>query len=150
MSWEDMMRRILPPVDGASPHVTSRYGERFNRPEGASNPHGGIDFNYEVGGQRGINLKHPDLRSPVDGVVENAGLGTSGRIAIRDRNGNLHEILHTLPPAAQRQFGELFGLWPPFSENPVSPDLSQARPGQSNTPNDEDWSAMWRRRIGLP
>lgn len=273
MSWEDMMRRILPPVDGASPHVTSRYAERFNRPEGASNPHGGTDFNYEVGGQRGINLKHPDLRSPVDGVVENAGEGTSGRIAIRDRNGNLHEILHTdrqyvsvgqpvaagqrigamgsvgvvtsegrpgahhvhyqlkdsegrlmdpstfadalgpfdpnpaspayipeyrqyrrdaravpaaprddvriltrvpargprpsafdskppevsnvgpistLPPAAQRQFGELFGLWPPFSENPVSPDLSQARPGQPNTPNDEDWSAMWRRRIGLP
>lgn len=78
MSWEDMMRRILPPIDGASPHVTSRYGERFNRPIGSSNPHGGIDFNYEVGGQRGINLKHPDLRSPVDGVVENAGRAQAG------------------------------------------------------------------------
>jgi hypothetical protein len=56
----------------------------------------------------------------------------------------------TLPPTAQRQFGGLFGLWSPFSENPVSPDLSQTRQGQPDTPNDEDWSAMWRRRIGLP
>ncbi|MBR0774442.1 M23 family metallopeptidase [Bradyrhizobium diazoefficiens] len=272
MSWEDMMRRILPPTEGFSPHVTSRYGERFNRPEGSSNPHGGVDFNYNVGanGQRGINLQNPALRSPVDGVVENAGGGTVGKIAIRDKNGFLHEILHTqaqyvrvgepvaagqligamgntgvktmdgrsgahhvhyqlkdgagrimdptafadaqgpfdpnpappayipeytqyfrdaravpaeevriltrmpagsssrsafdsepvkvpnigpastLPPAAQKQFGALFGLWPPFSEDGISPDVNQTRQGQSDTPNNEDWSAMWRRRIGLP
>ncbi|WP_194403479.1 M23 family metallopeptidase [Bradyrhizobium sp. CCBAU 53351] len=56
----------------------------------------------------------------------------------------------TLPPAAQKQLGGLFGLWPPFSENPISPDLSQTRQGQSETPDREDWSAMWRRRTGLP
>ena len=97
MSWEDMMRRILPPTGGFAPHVTSRYGERFNRPEGSSNPHGGVDFNYNVGpnGQRGINLQNPALRSPVDGVVENAGGGTVAKIAIRDKHGFLHEILHT-------------------------------------------------------
>jgi Peptidase family M23 len=35
------------------------------------------------------------LRAPVDGVVENAGEGNVGRIAIRDNNGFLHQILHT-------------------------------------------------------
>lgn len=275
MSWENMMRRILLPTEGISPHATSRYGERFDRPEGSSNPHGGVDFNYNVGpnGQRGINLQNPALRSPVDGVVENAGGGTVGKIAIRDKNGLLHEILHTqaqyvrvgepvaagqligamgntgvktidgkpgahhvhyqlkdqagrimdptafvdaqgpfdpnpappayipeytqylrdahavpatspedvrgltrmparrpngsafdseqvpvpnigasstLPPAAQKQFGGLFGLWPPFSETAASPDLNQTRQGPSDTPDNEDWSAMWRGRTSLP
>ena len=27
MSWEDIMRRVLPPIGGVSPHITSRYGE---------------------------------------------------------------------------------------------------------------------------
>jgi murein DD-endopeptidase MepM/ murein hydrolase activator NlpD len=271
MSWEDIMRRVLPPIGGHVPHVRSRYGERFNRPAGSSNPHGGIDFNYNVG-QSGINLQHPIVQSPVDGVVENAGEGTSGRIAIRDKNGFLHEILHTrdqyvkigypvaagqligtmgntgvktadgkpgqyhvhyqlrdptgtitdpaayadaqgpvdpnpqpayipeyrqylqdahavratspadvriltrmpagrpsrsafdsdpipvqnigptstLPPAAQKQFGGLFGLWPPFSESATSPDPSQTGQRQPDAPDKEDWSAMWRRRTGLP
>jgi hypothetical protein len=85
MSWEDMMRRIFPPTAGFSPHVTSHFGERFNRPAGSSNPHGGVDFNYNVGpgGQRGINLQNPALRSSVDGVVENAGGGTVVRVLRR-------------------------------------------------------------------
>jgi len=60
-------------------------------------PHRGVDFNYYVGpnGQSGINLLYAALRSPVTGVVENTGEGTVGRIAIRDANGFLHEILHT-------------------------------------------------------
>ena len=96
MSWEDIMRRVLPPAGGISPHTTSAYGAT-NRPPGSTNPHRGDDFNYNVGpnGQRGINLQHPALRAPVDGVVENAGEGNFGRIAIRDKNGFLHEILHT-------------------------------------------------------
>jgi hypothetical protein len=96
MSWEDIMRRVLPPIGGLSPHPTSAYGAT-NRPRGSTNPHRGVDFNYNVGpnGQRGINLQHPALRSPVDGIVTNAGQGTAGRIAIRDANGFSHEILHT-------------------------------------------------------
>jgi Peptidase family M23 len=96
MSWEDIMRRVLPPAGGVSPHTTSAYGAT-NRPPGSTNPHRGVDFNYDVGpnGQRGINLQHPALRAPVDGVVENAGEGNVGRIAIRDKNGFLHQILHT-------------------------------------------------------
>jgi hypothetical protein len=96
MSWQDIMRRVLPPAGGVSPHITSAYGAT-NRPPGSTNPHRGVDFNYDVGpnGQRGINLQHPALRAPVDGVVENAGEGNVGRIAIRDKNGFLHQILHT-------------------------------------------------------
>jgi murein DD-endopeptidase MepM/ murein hydrolase activator NlpD len=96
MSWEDIMRRVLPPARGVSPHPTSAYGAT-NRPRGSTNPHRGVDFNYDVGpnGQTGINLTYPTLRSPVAGVVENAGQGNVGRIAIRDKNGFLHEILHT-------------------------------------------------------
>lgn len=93
MSWNDIMRRMLPPVKGVVPDITSPYGDT-NRPEGSSNPHGGVDFDY-LGGQNALNQSHQGVRSPVDGIVENAGAGTAGRIAIRDKNGVLHEILHT-------------------------------------------------------
>jgi hypothetical protein len=80
-----------------SPHVTSPYGEETNRPRGSTNPHRAVDFNYDVGpyGQKGINLTHPALRSPVSGIVTRAGEGQYGTIAIRDVNGFSHEILHT-------------------------------------------------------
>jgi murein DD-endopeptidase MepM/ murein hydrolase activator NlpD len=94
MSWEDAPRRMLPPTDGFQPHTSSPYGAI--RKYGTS-PHGGVDGNYYVGpnGQQGINLRHPALRSPVDGIVTNAGEGTAGRIAIRDADGVSHELLHT-------------------------------------------------------
>lgn len=94
MSWEDALRRMLPPTEGFLPHTTSPYGAI--RDVGTS-PHRGVDANYNVGpnGQQGINLRHPALRSPVDGIVTNAGEGTAGRIAIRDADGVSHELLHT-------------------------------------------------------
>jgi hypothetical protein len=128
MSWEDMMRRILPSVDGASHHVTSRYGERFNRPKGSSNPHGGIDFNYEVGGQRGIDLEHPDLRSPVAYPRPDS----------------------SLPPNAQRSFSERFGYWPSAGSGAASPANEPRQALDTSADTLEDWSAMWRRRTGLP
>jgi len=96
MSWEDIRRRVLPPIGGVLPHDTSSYGAT-NRPPRSTNPHRGVDFNYDVGpgGQKGINLTHPALYSPVAGIVTNAGQGTAGRIAVRDANGYSHEILHT-------------------------------------------------------
>lgn len=93
--WDDMMRRILQPARGISPHVTSPYGAVTGRPRGSSNPHRGIDFNY-VGGQSArLNTNHPELRSPVNGVVESAGDDQWGTISIRDNNGLRHQILHT-------------------------------------------------------
>jgi hypothetical protein len=94
MSWEKIMRRVLPPIGGVPPHITSSYGAT-DRPPKSTNPHEGIDFNYRVPGQRGINLAHPAMRSPVTGIVTNAGEGTAGRIAIRDSDGFIHEILHS-------------------------------------------------------
>lgn len=269
MSWQDALRRMLPPNSGFEPHTTSPYDAIRDR---GTSPHQGVDGNYNVdpNGQQGINLKHPALRSPVDGIVTNAGQGTAGRIAIRDANGLSHELLHThrrfvsvgdpvvagqlvgtmgntgviepsiesgdhhlhyqlkdpagrrlnpqafwkergpidpnpappvyvdehrrylrdagaipatsredvrvltrmparptdrsafnskpvelpysgsnspFPRGVEDYFRGLFGTWPPFSENETSPDLGQR---QSTSPNTEDWSAMWRRRIGLP
>ena len=95
MSWDDIRRRILNPIEGVVPHDTSAYGATANRPPSSSNPHRGVDFNYLGGQTAQFNQSHPALRSPVDGVVENAGEGNFGRIAIRDVNGFLHEILHT-------------------------------------------------------
>lgn len=95
MSWDDIRQRVLNPVEGVVPHDTSAYGATTNRPPSSSNPHRGVDFNYLGGQTTKFNQSHPALRSPVDGVVENAGEGTVGRIAIRDGNGFLHEILHT-------------------------------------------------------
>ena len=96
MSWDDIMRRMLPPSGGFVPRVTSRYDDT-NRPPGSTNPHRAVDFNYYVGpgGQKGINLTHPALRSPVSGIVTKAGGDRYGTIAIKDANGFSHEILHT-------------------------------------------------------
>jgi len=102
MSWDEIMRRVLPPMRDEKtkityvPHVTSPYGDT-NRPPGSTNPHRAVDFNYNLGpgGQRGINLIHPALRSPVAGVVTRAGDDKYGTIAIKDANGLSHEILHT-------------------------------------------------------
>lgn len=267
MSWHDALRRMLPPLAGFEPHTTSPYNAIRDR---GTSPHQGVDGNYNVGpnGQRGINLKHPVLRSPVDGIVTNAGEGTAGRIAIRDPNGISHELLHThrrfvnvgdpvvagqlvgtmgntgviqpyiesgdhhlhyqlkdpagrglnpqayweqqgpidpnpaapayvdeyrhymrdagaipatsrkdvrvlrripdraterssfnskpvevpysgsnssRPSAIENHFRRLLGLWPPFSEHDASSDLTRTQQGQSETFDNEDWSAMWRR-----
>jgi murein DD-endopeptidase MepM/ murein hydrolase activator NlpD len=100
VSWNDIMRRVLPPIRdeelrwNVKPHVTSSYGDT-NRPKGSTNPHRGVDFNY-VGEQASeFNEGYPTIRSPVDGTVTNAGQGNYGTIAIRDANGFSHEILHT-------------------------------------------------------
>src|SRR5262245_17673532 len=100
MSWRDIMLRVLQPIKdderkwNVSPGVTSPYGDT-NRPPGSTNPHRGVDFNYFGGKAAEFNKSHPALRSPVTGIVTNAGDGTVGRIAIRDANGFTHEILHT-------------------------------------------------------
>ncbi|WP_083843270.1 M23 family metallopeptidase [Bradyrhizobium sp. WSM471] len=52
-------------------------------------------YNVVPNGQQGINLRHPALRSPIDGIVTNAGEGSAGRTAIRDADGVSHELLHT-------------------------------------------------------
>jgi hypothetical protein len=52
------------------------------------------------------------LRSPVAGIVTNAGEGNAGRIAIRDANGLSHEILHTDTQYVKR--GDLVGVGQPI------------------------------------
>jgi hypothetical protein len=99
MTWEDIMRRVLPPIGGVVPHVADAgaYGagaEQGRKPP-SSIPHRGVDFNYIGGKHARLNRSNPELRSPVAGIVTNAGEGSVGRIAIRDANGFSHEILHT-------------------------------------------------------
>ncbi|WP_315768583.1 MULTISPECIES: M23 family metallopeptidase [unclassified Bradyrhizobium] len=100
MSWDDIMRRVLPLMKDEktqrtySPHTTSPFGAT-NRPPGSTNPHRGVDFNYVGGQQSRFNTSHPALRSPVTGKVINAGEGGYGTIAIQDADGYVHEILHT-------------------------------------------------------
>jgi|GEM_PF-6486277 len=72
MSWNDAMRRMLTPIGGFEPQTTSPFGAIREKP--TTSPHAGVDANYNVG-QHGINLTYPALRSPVDGVVTNAGEG---------------------------------------------------------------------------
>jgi hypothetical protein len=130
MSWRDVMYRVLPPIGGVAPHVTSPYGAIYKRPLGSTNPHRGVDFNYNVlGGQSGINLKFPKVHSPVDGVVTNAGQGTVGRIAIRDKNGFSHEILHTqtqhVAIGDRVAAGDLIGTMGNIGADPTHPDKAQ-------------------------
>ncbi|CAF3005419.1 unnamed protein product [Rotaria sp. Silwood2] len=86
--FKQRMNQVLPAQNGISPHITGEYGEK--RTKGA---HGGVDFNYKVPGQRGINLQHPTVNSPVDGKVIFVG-GGYGTVKIRTSDGYSHEILH--------------------------------------------------------
>jgi len=89
-SFNEVMRVVLPPQNGVNPHMTSDFGPRVLN--GHADDHGGVDFNY-VGGQNGINLNHPTVRSPVSGVVVSSG-GGYNTVGIRDDQGNVHQILH--------------------------------------------------------
>lgn len=112
-SFDDAMRLMLPPRGNVEPHVTGRFGEqRRSRPDAPAHTHQGVDFNYE-GGQAGINLRHPTVRSPVTGTVESVG-GRYGTVGIRDHEGNLHQILHLhsqepLRPGQPIQAGDPIG-----------------------------------------
>jgi putative chitinase len=106
------MRVMLPPQNGVTPHMTSDYGPRTLN--GRQDHHGGADFNYR-GGQAGLNLQHPTVRSPVSGEVVFSG-GQYGTVKIRDGEGNLHEILHldsrsvqVTNPATRVQAGDPIG-----------------------------------------
>lgn len=86
-SFQAVMDVMLPPQGDVRPHVTGRFGE--HRSNGS---HGGVDFNY-IGGESGLNLRHPTVHSPVSGTVIFSG-GEFGTVKIRDAQGNVHEILH--------------------------------------------------------
>jgi putative chitinase len=89
MKLEEKLNDILPPINGHYLHITGEFGEP--RPNGKT--HQGIDFNYE-GGQKGLNLTHPKIYSPVDGEVTFLP-GNFGTIKIKDADGMSHELLHT-------------------------------------------------------
>lgn len=61
-----------------------------------------------------------------------------------------------IPPNAsfssspRSDFEERYKTWPSPSGGGVLAGVIQAPPGSSQAPNGEDWSAMWRRRTGLP
>ncbi len=116
MAWEEIMRRVLPPVGGVSPHVTDAgafgAGVEQGRHPPSSIPHGGVDFDYVGGRTIRLNRSNPVLHSPVAGVVVNAGEGNVGRIAIRDANGFTHEILHTHTQRVKK--GDLVGVGTPI------------------------------------
>jgi len=115
MTWEEIMRRVLPPVGDLSPRITGPgafgAGIEQGRVPPSTIPNKGVDFNFPVG-QAGINKSYPVLHSPVAGVVTNAGEGDVGRIAIRDANGFTHEILHTHTQSVKT--GDLVGVGAPI------------------------------------
>ena len=114
MSWDDIMRRVLPPISGVQPHITGRAGtfdagEAEGRRPPSKIPHRGLDFNYFGGQTSKLNQSHPALHSPVAGIVENAGQGTVGRIAIRS--------LALLRPTIRAANSELWASWNPRRKN---------------------------------
>jgi len=116
MTWEEIMRRVLPPVGGVSPHITDAgafgAGVEQGRHPPSSIPHKGVDFDYIGGRTSRLNRSYPVLHSPVAGVVTNAGEGNVGRIAIRDANGFTHEVLHTHTQSVKK--GDLVGVGTPI------------------------------------
>jgi hypothetical protein len=55
----------------------------------------------------------------------------------------------SFPPLPQSDFERRFGSWP-TSSGGVLAGSNQALLRPSDIPSNEDWSAMWRRRTGLP
>lgn len=55
----------------------------------------------------------------------------------------------SFPLSPQSEVERRFGSWLSPTGGVLS-GFNQAPQGSSDTPNDEDWSAMWRRRTGLP
>ncbi len=117
MRFKDVQNLMLPPINGVRAHTTVPSGdfgagEAQGRHSPSSIPHTGVDMNY-FGGQSGINLRHPDVHSPVSGTVRKVGYGKSKRISIEDANGIAHDILHTkdqFVAAGQKVFaGEKIG-----------------------------------------
>lgn len=80
----NVLSRILP---DARAHITGTFDELRS-----GVPHQALDFNY-VGGQQGLNMQFPDVRSPVDGVVTFAG-GQYGTVKVLDGENFSHELLH--------------------------------------------------------
>lgn len=156
-TFDDVMRVMLPPRDGVDPHMTSDYGHRMLN--GRPDDHGGVDFNY-VGGQNGINLRHPVVRSPVSGtVIYGDGQGAYGTVKIRDGQGNVHEILHldsrsvraTNPPTrieAGDIVGTMGGRGPNGAGQYAQHVHYQVRDRSGRTVDPEEF---WRgRRIDMP
>ena len=101
MSWKQAVRRMLQPVtDGSNvthySDMTSPPGLRWRESWGKWQDHQGADANYEGGQTLRLNRSYPGLRSPVTGVVTMAGGGGGyGTIAIQDKDGLSHQLLHT-------------------------------------------------------
>ncbi|MGY3477447.1 MULTISPECIES: M23 family metallopeptidase [Bradyrhizobium] len=86
-------------------------------------------------------------------VLRRMPAGKSGRSAF---NSNGPVPVPATPPSAsfpssaQNDFEGRYGTWPSLSRGGVPVGVNQTQQGQPETPNTEDWSAMWRRRTGLP
>ncbi|MBI5236772.1 MAG: M23 family metallopeptidase [Deltaproteobacteria bacterium] len=106
LPFDEAMRRILPPRRGRNgtnyvPEITTgtdgtRQDYYAKRP---GRQHNGVDMNYhyESGwpvGQSGVNTDHPDVHSPVDGVVTAVDRDKEGMVEITDRSGRKHRLLH--------------------------------------------------------
>jgi hypothetical protein len=94
MSWEDIMRRVLPPIGGVSPHITGpagKYGAglKEGRVPPSTIPHGGADFNYIGGKTARLNLSHPALRSSAPSARDLPSDETAGSNPVRYVSGRI-------------------------------------------------------------
>lgn len=115
MSFQDAMNAMLPPicVDGKTiePHKTSGYGGWRAK---TGTYHYAIDFNYVGGQSAAANKNHPCVYSPVSGtVVPVPGRDHYGAVHIKDKDGNIHKILHldseSVKPGDAIKAGEAIG-----------------------------------------
>lgn len=86
---------------------------------------------------------HRQYVSVGDRVVAGQMVGTMGNMGVREKyvESGDHHLHYQLIDAAGRRLDPQSG---------VLAGVNQAPQGQTDTPDNEDWSAMWRRRSGLP
>lgn len=106
MNFQDILNRMLPPHEGATPFdkpvtagISSGGANGFCDPRRRHIPlkqiHFGVDINYAGQGQNimGPNWTHPAIYSPVEGTVIGIQPADNG-VIIRDANGLVHELRH--------------------------------------------------------
>lgn len=85
-------------------------------------------------------------------VLRRMPVGQSDRSAFSSSDGGAVPFIPpdaSFPLSPQGDFERRFVSWP-WSSGGVLGGASRSPQGQPDTPDNEDWSAMWRRRTGLP
>lgn len=134
--------------------------DRITNPAARADAQASVDFNPGPPAYIPEYLRYlqdadrvPRTRSEDVRILSRMPAGKSDRSAFNSSDGVPVPFVSpdaSFPASPQSDFEGRYGSWPSPSGGGVLAGVNQAQQSLSDSPNDEDWSAMWRRRTGLP